>query len=426
MGIARSPELRMAARARDDVASVIERDELVPVFQPVIDLRTGLVAGYEALARFTRGQRRSTAEWFSDAHRCGMGLRLEAHAARAALTISRRPYGSFLALNLSPSALASADVQSVLPARLDGIVVELTGQGPDQADDILRDVRQDISARGGRLALDLAGSDYAGMRQLMWAAPDILKLDRALVHRVHADPAKAALVEVMVRYARELGIAVCAEGVESLDDLERLAELDVTYAQGYAIGRPAKPWQSVDPAAAAVCTTSVAASLTGAHDEPTGLGLDGRLQWLAWKLSESTTYSELAGAVDAIQAELDADDLLISIIDGPELVVVGAGGPDRLEDRYVVAEYPATERLLREQDSAQVLASDPEADRDEVAVLRKLGYASVLMLPICCGGRTIGLFEAYGRRERPWSRFEIGRARIIALQLGAALERISR
>jgi EAL domain-containing protein (putative c-di-GMP-specific phosphodiesterase class I) len=426
MGIARSPDLRMSSRAREEVASVIERDELVPVFQPVMDLRTGLVVGYEALARFTRGQRRATSEWFNDAHRCGMGLRLEAHAAQMALAVPRRPFGSFLSLNLSPAALMSTELAAVLPARLDGLVVEVTGQGPVQPEEDLRAVRQQISSRGGRLALDLAGSDYAGIRQLMWAAPDILKLDRALVHRVHADAAKGALVEVMVRYARELGIVLLAEGVESLQDLERLAELDVTYAQGYAVGRPARPWQGVDPDAARVCHTSVATSLTGAHAEPDGLGLEGRLQWLAWRLSEATTYSELAGAADAIQQELGADDLLISLIDGPELVVVGAGGPDRLEARYVVDDFPQTAELLRRKDSAQVLVSDPEADAEEVRVLEKLGYASVLMLPICCAGRTIGLLEAYSRQERPWSRFEIGRARIIALQLGATLERISR
>ena len=426
MGISRSPELRMSSRAREEVASVIDRDELGVVFQPVMDLRTGLVAGYEALARFTRGQRRATAEWFNDAHRCGMGLRLEAHAARNALAVPRRPFGSFLSLNASGAALLSSDLGVVLPARLDGIVIELTGQGPPQPDDQLREARREISRRGGRLAVDLAGSDYAGLRELMWAAPDMLKLDRALVHRVSADPAKAALVEVLVRYARELGIAVWAEAVETLHDLERLAELDVTYAQGHAIGRPAKPWQSVDPDAGRTCMSSIAASLTGARPEADGLGLDARLQWLAWKLSEVTSYAELADAVEAIKAELGADDLLISVVQDDELVVVGAGGPDRLFDRYVISEYPETERLLRERDSSQVLVSDPEADAGEVAVLRKLGYGSVLMLPICCAGRTIGLFEAYRRTEQPWSRFEIGRARIIALQLGATLERISR
>ena len=428
MGIARGPDLRGSSRAaRDDVLNTIERDELHPLYQPVVDLRTGLVAGYEALARFTRGQRRGVADWFEDAHRAGVGLRLEAHAAAKALSTARRPFGSYLALNFSPSALCSNEVQLVLPERLDGLVIELTGHGPEVSDEQLRSIRTDVRQRGGRLAVDLAGSDYAGLRHLMLVAPDMLKLDRALVHRVHADPAKAALVEALVRYARELHITVCAEGVESLEDLERLAELDVTFAQGYAIARPARPWQAIDTAAARVCTSSLQASLTGAHpDEKAKLGYDGRLQWLLWRLSETTTYSDLAQAADAITAELGADDLLVSVIEDQELVAVGAGGPDRLEERYLISEYPETARLLRDRDSSQVLVSDPEADPSEIQLLRDLGYGSVLMLPICCGGMTIGLFEAYSRQVRPWSRFEIGRARMIALQLGATLARVGR
>jgi EAL domain-containing protein (putative c-di-GMP-specific phosphodiesterase class I) len=424
MGIARSP---LAARTRDDIAAVIERDELTPVFQPIVDLRTGLVAGYEALARFARGQRRNVSDWFEDAHRHGMGLRLEAHAAAAALAVPRRPYGAFLALNVSASGLVSADVQAVLPARLDGVVIELTGHGATPSAEILRAARADVHARGGRLAVDLAGSDYAGLRELMWAAPDVLKLDRALVQRVNADRAKTALVESMVRYARELGVVVCAEGVETLEDLECLAELDVTYAQGHATGRPTKPWMGIDPDAARTCTTSLTASVTGAtHPDRDALGHDGRLQWLAWRLSEATTYGDVAEAVGAIQEELGADDITLSVVDGPELVVVGASGPDRLDVRHVITDFPATARLLREQDSVQILVNDPDADPEEVRLLRDLGYRSMLMLPVCCAGRAIGLFEAYSRAGRPFSRFEIGRARIITLQLGATLERMSR
>ena len=427
VGIARSPDLRGSSRAaREEITAVIERDELAPLYQPIVDLRTGLVAGYEALARFTRGQRRGVSEWFEEAHKCGLGLRLEAHAATVALSNHRRPFGSYLAINLSPAGLVSADVQAVLPARLDGIVIELTGHGAPVDDEHLRAARHNIRERGGRLALDLAGSDYAGLRELMWAAPDMLKLDRALVQRVSADPAKAALVEALVRYARTLGITVCAEGVEALDDLERLADLDVTLAQGYAIARPARPWQGIDIEASRVCRASLAASLTGSHGEPDGLGSDGRLQWLLWKLSEASTYAELADAIGAIKDELRADDLLISAVEGGELVVVGTGGLDRLQQRYVIDDYPETARLLREQDTTQVLVSDPEAEASEVRVLRSLGFKSVLMLPICCAGEAIGLFEAYSELERPWSRFEIGRARIIALQLGAALERVAR
>ncbi|MFO1533926.1 MAG: EAL domain-containing protein, partial [Thermoplasmatota archaeon] len=62
------------------------------------------------------------------------------------------------------------------------------------SDEQLRAIRGDVRSRGGRLAVDLAGSDYAGLRELMLIAPDMLKLDRALVHRVSVDPAKRALV----------------------------------------------------------------------------------------------------------------------------------------------------------------------------------------------------------------------------------------
>lgn len=402
----------------------IEQDEIAPAFQPIVDLRTGLVAGYEALSRFMRGSR-DVASWFVEAHAQDLGPLLESHAAEVALAVPRRPFGSFLAVNLSSAALVSADLARVLPDRLDHVVVELTGHGARADEAALRARRLDLRARGARLAVDLAGSDYAGLRELMMVAPDIVKLDRDLVHRVRLDPVKTALVGGLVAYARELGIVLCAEGVEDLDDLERLADLDVAYAQGYASGRPARPWVSVDPEAARVCQGSLAASLTG-RTRPDSLAGDGRLQWLSWKLSEARDYAGLREAVDLIQAELGSDELSISVVDGDELVSVGRAGPDRDEARYRIADYPETERLLREQGTMQISVADPEADPAELEVLRGYGYRSVLMLPVSCAGRAIGLFEAFSASGRPFSRFEVGRARIIALQVGATLERISR
>lgn len=413
-----------ATQARDDIEAVIERDELAPLFQPIVDLRTGLATGYEALSRFMRGSR-DVAGWFEQAHRFGMGARLEAHALRCALAVSRRPYGAFLAVNLSPSSLVSPEVARELPDRLDGIVIELTGQGVPADEDRLRGMRQELRARGARVAVDLAGSDYAGLRELMMVAPDVLKLDRALVHRVHLDPVKTALVGALVGYGRELDITVCAEGVEDLADVERLADLDVAYAQGYAIGRPARAWVGIDTEAAHVCTSSAAMTVTGAT-EPAPLGQDSRLQWLSWRLSEATTYPELRAVLEAVQAELGADDTTVSIVDGAELVTVGRAGPDREDGRFRISDFPDTERLLREQGSVQVHVTDPEADPAAVELLHKLGFRSMLMLPISCAGTSIGLFEAYSAGGRPFSRYEIGRARIIALQIGSTLERISR
>ena len=95
----------------------------------------------------------------------------------------------------------------------------------------------------------------------MRVRPDIVKLDRNLTKAIHADPARMVLVESFVRFARRTGAIVCAEGIESLDDLAVLGDLDVQWGQGYALARPAEPWALVSPVAAEVCRASLAQAL---------------------------------------------------------------------------------------------------------------------------------------------------------------------
>jgi diguanylate cyclase (GGDEF)-like protein len=421
------------ARARDqreEIEALLDRaDAVTAVYQPILDLRTGLVAGYEALARFPKGTPNNPSEWFAQAHRCGLGFQLEARAITAALEGRARPANTFLSVNVSPSALCSPEVMAALPQDLHGVLVEITENEHVPDDPAFHAVRDEINRRGGKFAVDDAGSGYAGLRQLMQLRPDVLKLDRSVVDGVSDDPAKAALVASLVRYARDMDATLCAEGIETLEDLELLADLDVTYGQGYVIARPAPAWPVVAVEAAHACLRSFTASLGRASsDEMSALRHDRRLEWLTWKLSEAANYVELSTVVEHIAQELHADELSLSAIDeaAGDLIFVGARGPDHFDERYHIADYPQTERILREQETAQVLVSDPAADEGELAVLARLGMRSVLILPIVCAGRSIGLLEAYSEQERPWSRFEIGRARIIALQLGAAMDRIAR
>ena len=88
-----------------------------------------------------------------------------------------------------------------------------------------------VRERGARLAVDDAGSGYAGLQHVMRLEPDVIKLDRALVDGVAADPVKAALIEAFVRYGRDIDATICAEGIETLEDLEVLADIDVAYAR---------------------------------------------------------------------------------------------------------------------------------------------------------------------------------------------------
>ena len=214
----------------------------MPVFQPVLELATGRVAGYEALARMPEGPFRPPDQWFNQAHRAGLGPALEAAALRAALRAHDRPERTFLALNVSPGALLSPEVRAALPDDLTSIVIELTEHELFSTDQALDASSQLLRARGARIALDDAGNGYAGLQQMIRIAPDILKLDRSLVDGVHDDPHRFALLEALISFASTTRAAVHAEGVETLEDLAVLASLDVTYAQGWALARPDAPW----------------------------------------------------------------------------------------------------------------------------------------------------------------------------------------
>jgi EAL domain-containing protein (putative c-di-GMP-specific phosphodiesterase class I) len=223
------------------------------VFQPIVALASGEPVGYEALARFDGKPGLPPSWWFSQAHRFGLGAALEAESVRAALAADNRPPGTFLSINLSPSALASSHVRERLPSDLRGIVLEITEEERVlDVEGLQRDL-DPLRARGARIAVDDAGEGYAGLQQVMSMRADIIKLDRALVADVNADPAKVALIGSLVHFARSTGAAICAEGIETLDELRVLIHLGVAYGQGWALGRPGAPWPRVNAEAAGLC-----------------------------------------------------------------------------------------------------------------------------------------------------------------------------
>jgi EAL domain-containing protein (putative c-di-GMP-specific phosphodiesterase class I) len=236
---------------RNEVLRLLRADGgIAPAFQPIVDLGSGEVAGYEALARFPHDpDGRPPNAWFAQAHRCGLGVQLEARAVEAALAVRDQAPGGYLSVNLSPAALRADELLHRLPGNLHGVVVEITEHELVADGERLHATLEQLRARGARVAVDDAGAGYAGLRQLMILRPDLIKLDRGLIEDVAGDEAKQALVECFVRFAERTDAHVCAEGVESLDDLLVLARIGVTYGQGYVIARPAFGWPEPAPEA---------------------------------------------------------------------------------------------------------------------------------------------------------------------------------
>ena len=425
-------DLHKSARTRsrrqaDQVAALLRTSGSIrPVYQPVVALPTGSIVGFEALARFPTSSTRAPEGWFKRAQASGLGPELEAAAIRAALEPIGRPPGTHLALNVSPSALVSEPVQAALPEDLTDLVIEITEHEDFARDGALLEMLVEVRRRGARIAIDDVGAGYAGLKQVMAVRPQIVKLDRELTAAIHTDPARMALVEAWARFARRVGAKVCAEGIETVEDLRVIANLDVEWGQGFALARPADPWAGVSEVAAEVCREALEHALR----EPAGADAIGaaagnrQLEHLSARLASARSRPDLERALGLIAAELRADKICLSQWHPDRRVVetLAESGEQPEEEEFPIEDYPITARVLRGREAVQVLAADPRAPSSEVELMLSLGFRSMLLVPVIHRGESLGLVEAYSKVERPWTRAEINSARIISNQFASVIE----
>jgi diguanylate cyclase (GGDEF)-like protein len=414
-------------KQRAEVRRILGDEDSIEIhFQPVVALATGRTVGYEALARFKAEPSREPKAWFSQAAGCGLGPALEAAAIKAALEPLGRPPGAHLALNVSPIALTSHHVQEVLPEDLTDLVIEITEHDAIEDDTSLTRAIDDARDRGALIAIDDAGAGYSGLKQLAKVKPDIVKLDRNLIHEIHTDPARLALIESFVRFSNRIGATVCAEGIETLDELAALADLDVQWGQGFVIARPAAEWPAVSSESADVCRAGLDAALRDSSGSrpPIAAPGDRGLEHLSTRVAGARTRQDLELALGLIARELHAGEVSLSQWHPDEDVLesLARSRADAELTRLNTTEFPLIARVLDRQEAVQVLVSDPHSDPRQVQLLLELGHSSLLMVPVVHRGQSVGVLEAFSGAERPWTRAEINRARIIASQFGAVIE----
>lgn len=206
-------------------------------WQPIVDLADGHVVGAEGLARFSGEPAAPPDLWIAEAWRLGLGFDLEIALLELAVErLARMPEEVYVSLNLSPDALMHRDFTSAtedLPWKR--IMLEVTEQTP--IDDYLRFLAplEFVRARGGRVAVDDAGSGFSSLRHIVEISPDLIKLDRQVTAGIGGDPRRHAMAVALISFAEDLGAEVVAEGIEERPELESLRELHVRYGQGSLI-----------------------------------------------------------------------------------------------------------------------------------------------------------------------------------------------
>lgn len=248
--------------ARFALGKLIEGDGLAMAVQPIVDLRSGRVHAYEALARFG-GSRQSPLHWLSVSEELGQRANLERACLREALALlPSLPPGARLSVNLSAPVLLEPVTLRMLEgaSELSRLIVEVTEQALVDSDIELAAAFAPLRARGASLAVDDVGAGYSGLRQVTVVHPHYLKLDRSLVSGIDADSDRAALVSALIGYAQNVGSLLVAEGIEFDAELEALIELGVPLGQGYLFSRPDAPWPLLDAEREPLACLPVAAS----------------------------------------------------------------------------------------------------------------------------------------------------------------------
>lgn len=219
----------------DELRALMDTAAYHPVFQPVVDLATGTVHGYEALTRFASGRRPDLV--FAEAHEAGLGIELETACARAAVRAAATlPAGPWLAINFSPVSVIGGAVAQVAADTERPLVVEVTEHVEVQSYAAVRAAVRTVP--GVRISVDDAGAGYASLRHILELQPDFVKLDIGLVRHIDSDPARQALAAGLRHYAEQTGTVLIAEGVETAGERDTLELLDIPLAQGYLYGRP--------------------------------------------------------------------------------------------------------------------------------------------------------------------------------------------
>lgn len=243
------PQQSQPARPRIDVSEAIAKNWLEIWYQPKIDLKGLEVCGAEALLRVRHPEHGIVAP------RDFLPPRADPiHERVTKLVMQRALMDSYffideriplkLSINVPISVLCGSDFVSMVRdllthyPRCPGLIAEITEDEIVRDRDAVREVATQLTLYNVSLSIDDFGSAHSRLARLLEVPCVEVKIDTSFVSNCAHDAVKRAICESVVHVAREMGVAVCAEGVENIDDLRALSSIGCNAAQGFLFGHP--------------------------------------------------------------------------------------------------------------------------------------------------------------------------------------------
>jgi diguanylate cyclase (GGDEF)-like protein len=247
-------EARRRFSIETELRRALDKEQLKLVYQPLINLKSGDVAGFEALARWNHEDRGeiSPTEFIPVAEESGLILQLGRWAMdRAARTLAEwdKEIGETLPLyvgvNLSAIQVARDDIAAVVESALkssglsgERLTLELTESSIVQDPARATRVFDALKALDATVAMDDFGTGYSSLAYLQRLPIDVLKIDKSFVSGMMVDPDAVAIVRAVLSLAEALGMSTTAEGIETVELATTLATLGCASGQGYYFAKP--------------------------------------------------------------------------------------------------------------------------------------------------------------------------------------------
>jgi EAL domain-containing protein (putative c-di-GMP-specific phosphodiesterase class I)/GGDEF domain-containing protein len=251
-----TPSMNTSALERltleSSLRQALDRRELCLHYQPKIEIATGTITGFEALARWKHPELGmvSPGQFIPVAEETGLILPLSAFVLEEACREARRWRDEGLpavrvAVNISGVHFGAADLTELVRETLartglpaDALELELTESILLQKTGVAVARLRSLKAMGVHLSIDDFGTGYSSLSYLKRLPVDSLKIDQSFVREVTTDPEDAALTTSIILMGKSLKLKIVAEGVETESQLEFLRVLECDEAQGFLIGRP--------------------------------------------------------------------------------------------------------------------------------------------------------------------------------------------
>lgn len=240
---------RLAARKRRRSFTEVVLDRKVSsVYEPIVDVHSKTVFGYEALVRGPVGSDLfSPAALFGAAESNDMLFELDCLCRASGLSGAVDfPAETKLFLNVLPNSIHDPDfradrlIQTLDECKLrpSDVVFEISEQESIENFENFREMSDQYRSLGFQFALDDTGSGYAGFEELIELQPEFIKIDRSMVSGVDQDPARQEVLAALLSVAEKLGARVIGEGLDTLEELEMLGALGIHFGQGWLFGHP--------------------------------------------------------------------------------------------------------------------------------------------------------------------------------------------